>query len=490
MIVLDIHFRFSEAHMSNRRDFMKKSAVMFSALPVFKGNEAVSAQAVDKSKERFDPGVALVRDGMEYAKKHKKNNIPPVLREEIMDNPNAVFLIRTNVTSSKDADGKFPPEKEQFQRAGQETVEKIFRKGSTAGGTTYIKPNFVGGFNADERSINNGISTHPSYVAGFCEALRAIGNTNIVVGANGGAKHENFVESGLSEIMHEHDICFTEGKYPSFHEYNKAEVAWEDCPDGVVMKKIPFFSLTKAKDTTFINLAKSRIHQLGLTTLTIKNLQGIMPVGYMHICNSWIRGSLNSSSVTWSIQNAMKLQPNKEIFNQNYEREIEKLYVKHARMGYKYWDEGGIVREYYKAGGWEAYSKGSFVPDRRIFWGEQWGQRMMDINSSITPYVNLVEGIVGIDGGNTLHLNNFITISRNRVSCDSLASWLMGHDPRELPYLRIAAERGLGSNDIEAMKIYEITGSGVENVNDYRKIPRARMGVWVYSVKGAPLRYF
>jgi len=476
--------------MSNRREFMKKSTVMFSALPVFAGNEAVSAREIDKSKERLDPGVKLVRDGIKFARENKKQNTPPVLREEIMDNPNAVFIIRTNVKSVKDNDGRFPPENEQFERAGYETVGKIFRKGSVSGGTTYIKPNFVGGFNADERSVNNGISTHPAYVAGFCEALRSIGNRNIVVGANGGARHKNFVESGLSEIMHEHDICFTEGKYDSFHDYEKSEVVWEECPDGVVMKKIPFFTLTKAKDTTFINLAKSRIHQLGLTTLTIKNLQGIMPVGYMHICNSWIRASRNGSNVTWSLENAMKLQPNKKIFNPNYQREIEDLYVKHARMNYKYWDEGGIVRDYYKAGGWDAYKNGSFVPDRRIFWGEQWGQRMMDINSTITPYINLVEGVVGIDGANKLHLNNFITISRNRVSCDSMASWLMGHDPRELPYLRIAAERGLGSNDIEAMKIYEITDRGVEKVSDYRNIPRARMGVWVYSVKGAPLRYF
>ena len=201
-----------------------------------------------------------------------------------------------------------------------------------------------------------------------------------------------------------------------------------------------------------------------------------MPVGYMHICGGW-PSTLNRGSA-------------KNVFNTYYRKEIEQLYIKHARMNYKYWDEGGYSREYFKAGGWEAYRKGRFKPDYKVFWGEQWGQRMMDVNANITPYVNMVEGIVGIDGKGTLHLNNFITISLSRVSCDSMASWLMGQDPRELPYLRIAKERGLGDNDIEKMAIYEIKERGIEQVKNYRTLPRARMGVWVYRIRGAPLRFF
>jgi len=462
--------------MGNRRDFLRKSAVVFSALPVFREHVAASPKDIERAKARFDPGRKLVRDGLAYARRHKKNNTMPVLRDEILENPDAVFLIRTGVVSRKDDDGKFPPEKEQFRRAGYETAMRMFRRGTEKGGTTYVKPNFVGGFNADERSLNNGVSTHPYFVAGFCDALREMGNTNIVVGANGAAKHRHFVESGVCELMHECGVCFTEGKYDSWKDYEKSEITWIDYPDGVVMRKVPFFRLVKEKDTLLINMAKDRIHQLGLTTLSIKNLQGVMPVGYMHICGGWPT-NLNRGTV-------------KGVFNPDYRKEIERLYIKHARMNYKYWDEGGHCRAYFKAGGWDAYVRGSFKPDYKVFWGEQWGQRMMDVNANITPYVNMVEGIVGVDGKNELHLNNFVTISRNRVSCDSLASWLMGHDPRELPYLRIASERGVGSNDIENMVIYEIRGNDVVRVKDYRALPRARMGVWVYRTKGAPLRFF
>ena len=465
--------------MLNRRKFLSQSTALISALPVFSSAVTASAKDIEVSKAYSDPGQFLVRDGQKSSKKGKKNNIPPMLRDEILENPRAVFIIKTSVVTQKDNDGKFPPEKEQFARAGYYTAMKIFRKGSESGGTTYIKPNFVGGFTADPRSVNNGISTHPWFVAGFCDALKGMGNTNIVVGANGAAKHENFVESGVCELLHTRGICFTEGKYAQWKDYKSSEIEWVDNPEGKVMLKVPYFKLTQEKDTTFINMAKDRIHQLGFTTLTIKNLQGIMPVGYMHICRPWR-----------SQQDAINLQPGKTIINPDYQKLIEQAYVKHANMGYKYWDEGGFSKAYFDAGGWDAFKRGDFEPDYKVFWGEQWGQRMMDIASNIKPCVNMVEGIVGIDGGNKLHLNNFITISRSMVECDSVASWLMGQDPRELPYLRIANERGLGQNDIEKITIYEITDKGIKKVNDFRMLDRAHMGVHIYSTEGAPLRFF
>ena len=114
---------------------------------------------------------------------------------------------------------------------------------------------------------------------------------------------------------------------------------------------------------------------------------------------------------------------------------------------------------------------------------------MLDIDSNIQPCINMVEGIVGIDGAGALYLNNFITISKSYAACDSLASWLMGQDPRELYYLRIARERGFGENDIEKLKIYEISDRGVELVKDYRRLPRARMGVNIWN-EGKELKFF
>jgi uncharacterized protein (DUF362 family) len=460
--------------ITSRREFLNRSAAFITALPVFYSNVFARQYDIDKSKEYFDPGIKRVRDGLEFSRKHERNNVPPVLREEILDNHEAVFIIKTNVMSSKDEDGRFPPENEKFAYWGYRTAHAIFCKGTERGGTTYIKPNFVGGFDADPRSVNNGISTHPAFVAGFCDALKELSNENIVVGANGAASHRNFVESGICEMLHERGVCFTEGKYKSYKDYSKSEITWVDYPEGVVMRRIPFFRLVKEKDTTFINMAKDRIHNLGITTLTIKNIQGIMPVGYMHVCGGW-GTELNRGT-------------EKNVFNPNYRREIERFYIKHAQEGFKYWDEYDFAKTYFDAGGWEAFQKKEFMPDYKIFWFEQWAQRMLDIDSNIHPCINLVEGIVGVDGADVLHLNNFITISRSMVSCDSVASWMMGHDPRELFYLRIAKERRMGENDIGKLAIYEITDRGIKKVSDYRMLPRARMGVNLFNI-GKELRF-
>ncbi|MHB9029078.1 MAG: DUF362 domain-containing protein [Candidatus Latescibacterota bacterium] len=464
--------------MIDRRTFLASGAAAFSALHIPQLYAQPSKKDLAHAAEYLDPGMHLVRHAVKWANDHKKGNVPPALREEILENPSAVFVVRTSVVSQKDSEGKFPPDNEQFQREGYRVAQLIFRKGSKKGGQTLIQPNYVGGFTADRRSVNNGVSTHPSFVAGFGDALRELGNTNIVIGANGAAKHEHFVQSGVAQMMHEHGLFLYEGKYENWSDYVKSEVTWIDNPEGVVMKKVPYFSLIQAKDTTLINLAKDRIHQLGFTTLTLKNTQGTMPVGYMHICQPWN-----------DLKRPISLQPGKKIFNPDYQREIEKRYVKHAQMNFKYWDEGGYCKAYFDSGGYEAFKKGANNADYKLFWGEQWGQRMMDVVSNVHPAVCLVEGIVGVDGGNALHLNNFVTVSRSMVSCDSLAAWLMGHDPRELPFLRIANERGLGENDIDRIPVYEISEKGVAKI-DYRNLPRAKMGVHVYSEKGAPLRFF
>ena len=116
--------------MKDRRNFLKTGAALITALPVFAEHVNASEKDIERSLDYYDPGRKLVRDGQSHARKNKKNNIPPVLREEILDNPRAVFVIRTSVVSQKDSEGKFPPEKEQFEVAGYNTALRIFCKGA------------------------------------------------------------------------------------------------------------------------------------------------------------------------------------------------------------------------------------------------------------------------------------------------------------------------------------------------------------------------
>ncbi|MFA6472265.1 MAG: hypothetical protein WCU00_09525, partial [Candidatus Latescibacterota bacterium] len=104
--------------MNTRREFLNAGAALFTALPVFPECLWASEKDRELAGAHHDPGMHLVRDGLSWAEKGKKNNISPILREEILDNPDAVFVIRTTVASNKESDGKFPAENEQFLRAG------------------------------------------------------------------------------------------------------------------------------------------------------------------------------------------------------------------------------------------------------------------------------------------------------------------------------------------------------------------------------------
>ena len=181
-------------------------------------------------------------------------------------------------------------------------------------------------------------------------------------------------------------------------------------------------------------------------------------------------------------------------FNRDYRIAIEKSYVKHAQMGYKYWDEGGLYKAYKAAGGYEEYLKNPDIADSRILWAELWAQRMMDnIEVLPKPYVSIVEGVFGRgDNGNSYNRikhSNFLTVGRSMVAVDSVTSWLMGHNPREIPYLRIANERGLGENDIEKIPIYMLSEKGVEKLKDYRLLKRLPLGLYIYGIEDNGLRF-
>lgn len=59
-------------------------------------------------------------------------------------------------------------------------------------------------------------------------------------------------------------------------------------------------------------------------------------------------------------------------------------------------------------------------------------------------------------------IQNFILASSDSVAIDSVAAHMMGYDPMEIPYLRMAHERKLGVADL---KDVEIVGEDITNVN-------------------------
>jgi hypothetical protein len=283
---------------------------------------------------------------------------------------------------------------------------------------------------------------------------------------------------------------------------------WFENPEGLVTRKSPIIRPVFEKDATYITIAHTHVHKVGHTTLTLKNNQGIMPRGYGHTCDSWTALDIFRRDIF-------------KDFNPDFRRAIEKTYLKHANMNYKYWDDGGFYKSYVNMGGYDAFAKayatyekerkelvqqysgkeladalGKAVDrlydyaDSRIFWAEIWAQRMMDINSVIpAPFVSMVEGVFA-RGDNGVELLNIVTVGRNSTAVDSVTSWIMGQDPRELPYTRIANERGLGENDIEKIPLYSLSEKGVEKIADYRTVERGHLGIYNYGLNELGLRYF
>lgn len=69
----------------------------------------------------------------------------------------------------------------------------------------------------------------------------------------------------------------------------------------------------------------------------------------------------------------------------------------------------------------------------------------------------VMDGAVAGDGAGprtmTPRIKNVILASADQVAIDSVAAAMMGFDPREIPYLRMAEERGLGCADLRAISI-------------------------------------
>jgi uncharacterized protein (DUF362 family) len=105
--------------------------------------------------------------------------------------------------------------------------------------------------------------------------------------------------------------------------------------------------------------------------------------------------------------------------------------------------------------------------DERVhtLWQEGLARRLNDTAKVVPPHLNIVEGVVGRDGTGFNRGRNFplglVIAGVNMVAVDSVASYLMGFDPAQLIYLRMAAEAGLGSNDLSGLRLYVVQDGAI-----------------------------
>jgi len=480
-----------------RREFMKKTAVGtagYAATDLF-------GYAMPMRAEAFGTGEGIdVLEGVDIVERGKEKNIAPRIRPEILDNPRAVFLIETHVEANRDGRGFFTEARPELEEAGKEAAHRIFVKGKKKGGSTIIRPNFT---DVPDSVLSPvcGINTSPDFIAGFVEGLRDMGNTNVITGSRGAGTVVHR-KNGIYDVFDRHDIKLIEAKYRRFSHYDKKALNWHRVPGKqMVWKNIPTYRPIGDDDNLFINMPKLKCHNLGLTTLSIKNLQGAVPIGYGHYCNNW-------ASMEYLCKKSYLIDF-KRNFVKDYYQNVESAFLKHRAAGFKHWDTENAYAVYEAKGGWEAFKKikndiekvkefmegipKPFVDDEdfmssipgALMWDEQWCQRAIDSAKAIIPDINIIEGIIGRDGSGfdvgTDELCNIIVIGLSMTEVDAVGSYIMGHDPRELYYTRIANERGLGECDPEKIEIYWVRENGIVPVRNLSEIKRYPLGVNLHT---------
>ncbi len=463
-----------------RRDFLKRSAAGAGALGVMHMCDMLGSG--EASAFPTNGGGMGLEEANYYLDRGRERNITPELRPEIANNPRAVFLIETRVDARKDAGGHYTEAVPQLKAEGGRVAEMLFVRGSKKGGTTLVKPNFTYVFDYDYNRTT-GVYSSPDFIGGMTLRLRDMGNSNIIAGEGptnarihrNGEVYDAFDEAGLNMI---------EAGYERFDHFNRKFINWRKTPDSLIWRRIPYFRPIADDDNFLITVSSMKCHMTGLTTLTVKNLQGCVPKGYGQFCTAWddVEPRAERDGIDF-----------RRDFNRNYHELVEASFIKHRAAGFKRWDYFGDYKKYEERGGWEAFKRvKDDNDDRREFlegigslmrW-ETWIQRGLDNAHVLKPDINIIEGIIALDG-EELHrdrigddqLLNIVVAGVSPFEVDAVGSYIMGHDPNELWYTRVAKEKGYGECDPEKIDIYWIRDGEVVPVSNLSTIKRHRIGL-------------
>ena len=361
--------------------------------------------------------------------------------KELRENPRRVAVYKARYNSFAELESEIGDGgRNGFYQATAEFAEMIFEAGESDGMRYVIKPNVVGGKSDD--LVNNpdyhgGIVTNSWSVDAIVQRLWDLGGRDIVVADGGGQpSFNNFEQNDYIRMMER-----WQGKGPqlmwmtrqSFAEYSADEITWADVPDGVVHRTFPFVAPVTGKEF-LINNPTMKTHNLGVLTMCGKGLQGIVANEFKHFC------SFNDS---WGTGNYSEEQLEK-YYQPDLRESIAAAYQSHVQRDLPFW---------------ESYR------DRKTGVGrfEPHSQRTVDVVSTVNKLyegrmLNIVEGLIGRDGtafnqGND-HYAGLLIAGVSIFEVDKVAAWMMGHDPRYIPWLVVGEDRGLGSSDIHDTELY------------------------------------
>ena len=252
-----------------------------------------------------------------------------------------------------------------------------------------IKPNVI-----PQGTEDSGMITHPWFVAGMAEYFREAGVREVLVGEGGwdctSWRKRRASKLDLEEIW-ERSGYFEMANFMGIKLVDlQEEGEIVGIPGGKFTKTLTISRWIRRDDVLFLDVPKMKTHNLAVTTLCSKNLMGTVLCPERHFC---------------------------------------------ARARARSLAEFGSMDMYETC----------------------FAELLTDLVSVARPDLCVVEGVVGRDG-TAFHRGENLTTwtvvaGRNPTTVDAYTSYLMGFEPRAIPYLREAAQRGLGTIDPNGTKV-------------------------------------
>ena len=270
-------------------------------------------------------------------------------------------------------------------------------------GRITLKPNATVLYPPEQRII-----THPGFLAGMIDALTDQGAAleQILIAEGNSGEHpeggHTWKVSGYSDMLADKGVAL--------EVLNGVETTSVAVEGGVVYDSYPIATAIAGSAFLF-NVPLAKCHNLVCTTLSIKNLMGVLTSPVRHLCST---------------------------------QEIDKP------LGDDLWriTETGL----------------SLFEDRFY-------HKLADLVTAVRaigmPRLSVVDGLIGRDGTGFNEGDNYplgwTVIGENEVHVDTVATYLMGLDPLQTPYLMVAARRGLGTNAIEDIEVVNLADGEVMN---------------------------
>lgn len=338
-------------------------------------------------------------------------------------NPDAVFIMRTDVDVKTNTDA--------MRQTGLEFGRNVLVPMSGEDGgvplthNVAIKPNITCTYTSKKDyslEYRMGIITDPYFVKGVIEGLQELGISGNQIYIREANCPQDFGPMKYTRIAYETGTNLKGGVASTW----KNDVHWIDVPDGMAFRKIPYIWPINSPDSFLLNIAKFKAHGMGLT-LTAKNHQGSVAIGYCHFC----RGMDGVLALEHRNPNAVK--------------DITEIYERHLADGVPRWDKPGTS------------GAGSGMGM------EVWAQRTMDNHSVTNTGLFVIEGVYGRDGNGFLagpnpegnednyngeswdYMTNIVVFGKNSFHVDNIGHWLGGHEPGNMGYLHSAIDRGLST---------------------------------------------